>query len=315
MADEKPRREELSPEEALRMMERGRAVNPRQQPAPVRAGSPTTLLITSHVVALSLGLAAGWFAAAGHVQQEQVFVPLRATAAPEAIERPATSTAPAHPAPAPAPAPPVRPASAPVALRPSGPRERPKPQTLPDPAPAPARPWWSALPASHSPIGIYRVETKEDRFDGHAIRTTPPLDLEAHGLLLHCFYIAKSERTPDALQLDAADPDAWSLRFSLHARNETWRYLKFHRVHLLADGKPVKLSGVQHDGDVGEGYVMEHITFDVPALELARLVDATVAEVRLGTDEARIKGDALGCLRQLAHELRKTVELASKGED
>ncbi len=139
-------------------------------------------------------------------------------------------------------------------------------------------------------------------------------DTYAHGVPLEVDYDKFDDRTTLRAKVDVGDrikvhwtaswrgsrpvgwPDhAWC---TLTATSKTWRFLKYHRVVFLADGKRIEPK-TDHDGTVGTGYVLELIQMRLSVAELAALTAAPFVEGKLGTSTFVIDKTALDALHDL----------------
>jgi hypothetical protein len=282
MADGKPAREELSAQEALRMMER------RQRPPTVTAEHPAKAILT-HGLAVAAGVLVGWMVGKSATEPAAAFTPL-ATPTPVAAQ--------------------TAPVSAPPEPTPQDPPPAPR---KPEPVAKPAPPWWHVLPVDQPWETPYRVYAHTDRFDGTTLHSTPRVGLPAYGLELAGFFVSRLGRSRVDADLAAHEPSAWNVILSLTDKNRDWQYLENHSVHFLADGAPVEVFSVQHKGDVGNGYVEEHVSFAMRAEEFAKLVSAQQVELRLGRHETTVQPAMVTCLRELAYKMRQEIERVAGG--
>jgi hypothetical protein len=63
---------------------------------------------------------------------------------------------------------------------------------------------------------------------------------------------------------------------------DEWCFLKNHSVEALADGAPISIAGTDHDGSIGDGYVIESVTAVISVRNLRRFALAKDSKVRLG---------------------------------
>jgi len=80
-------------------------------------------------------------------------------------------------------------------------------------------------------------------------------------------------------------PNTSSALITLMSQSESWQYLQCHHVVFLADGEPVQLQEVKHDGRVGRGYVLEFVRVDIPALTFRQMANSLELRGRLCNTE------------------------------
>lgn len=139
----------------------------------------------------------------------------------------------------------------------------------------------------------FEVASEEDRFAGytsHSVRSEGPGAV----LRLTVFFLVHE---------DGSSPE--SLTFSFSSQTETWKYLKYHPVGILADGKRLSLGKPDHDGDVlrGGNGVLEHISVKVNLKEFLQIVWAQRVEVKVGETELVLSPEQLEALRDLSSRL------------
>ncbi len=121
-------------------------------------------------------------------------------------------------------------------------------------------------------------------------------------------------RLEDGLKLDAyflysgtkfLPPDKVTFTFS--ESSETWKYLTYRPLRLLLDDSVrVDLGEVQHDGTVGNGYVLEIMRCQFPVSQLLQIVAAKKVEGQLGLTKFTLKQNQLEALRDLASRMAPT---------
>jgi hypothetical protein len=67
--------------------------------------------------------------------------------------------------------------------------------------------------------------------------------------------------------------------------SQTWHFLSCYDVHLLADGKPVRVLSSARSGQVGRGFVVEGIQATVSWDEAKKMAAAKVIEAEICTTE------------------------------
>lgn len=89
-----------------------------------------------------------------------------------------------------------------------------------------------------------------------------------------------------------------SVRVMLSSTSRSgWQYLKCHHVSLLVDGQPYSAQNAEHDGNVGTGYVSEHISFDVPRALVEDMGRGRVVEGKICNTEFTFTPNTLGHVR------------------
>ncbi len=93
---------------------------------------------------------------------------------------------------------------------------------------------------------------------------------------------------------------------TFYSSSEGWRFLKFHRLDVLADGERVDVPEVLHRGDVVSGGVTEYMTVDLPVSSFIKIANAESVEMRLGGVELQLNSNHLEALRDL---LSRAIEV------
>ena len=78
-----------------------------------------------------------------------------------------------------------------------------------------------------------------------------------------------------------------------------WRYLEYHPVTFLVDNERIRFEP-DHDGRVGDGYVLEFLTPDLSGSQFQALVNAKSVEIRVGIDEVHLDPARMNALRDFA---------------
>ena len=86
-----------------------------------------------------------------------------------------------------------------------------------------------------------------------------------------------------------------------------WRYLDCHMVAAMMDGRPFPLAEAEHSGDVGDGYVLEHITVPVTMEQLRQLSGAKDVKLRVCNDVVGLSSQDLGALKTVIGALEPAV--------
>jgi len=97
-------------------------------------------------------------------------------------------------------------------------------------------------------------------------------------LKVHQFYKGDGRSKP------RGDP---AFRF-LNTGRDGWRYLKYHPIVFIADGKRLRYDP-EHDGDVGDGYVLEFMWVHPEKSELLSLIYSKNVGVMVGIDQFSLK--------------------------
>jgi hypothetical protein len=95
------------------------------------------------------------------------------------------------------------------------------------------------------------------------------------------------------------------LCFPPHAE---WEYLECHFVDALADDSPLKLSESEHDGDVGDGYVIEHVTVHMELAEFQKLAFAKEAKIRVCNTVFTLSPEVLAQLRVIYADITEDTQ-------
>ncbi len=82
----------------------------------------------------------------------------------------------------------------------------------------------------------------------------------------------------------------------LNTGRDGWRYLKYHPIIFIADGKRLKYDP-KHDGDVGDGYVLEFMGVRPEKSELLSLIYSKNVGVMVGIDQFSLKQSHLNALK------------------
>lgn len=149
-------------------------------------------------------------------------------------------------------------------------------------------------PGSHSGA----IELKYDRFKGASALTLRGLKLKGTMMLSDIDVSALMVATGE----DISRATTGSFIFSI--QNAEWRFLQCHTVRLLADGKPVAVLSDSHDGTVGRGYVLEHITTMIGRASLLQLARANVVEGQICNTEFALSGANQLAIRDFVSRLK-----------
>ena len=156
----------------------------------------------------------------------------------------------------------------------------------------------SALLLLASSIALLaQITTQYDEFKQHTIVSykTPRSSVPR----MHVFAIK------EAL---ASDPQGKYVIVTFIFDSDEWQYLECHNVEALADSTPVDVGESEHDGDVGDGYVMEFVTVEISRATLKRLAFATATKFRICGDVYPLTPEIMSNLR----ELYKTISRAEQ---
>lgn len=72
---------------------------------------------------------------------------------------------------------------------------------------------------------------------------------------------------------------------------------------MLIDGTRKDFGNLERDGNVGESYVMEHLTTHIPLEDCLELVNAKVVEGQLFSTEFKLTNEQLEALRDFASRM------------
>ena len=129
---------------------------------------------------------------------------------------------------------------------------------------------------------------------------TSPLDELSVDLSIHHFFSGR-ERKPIGREGKV------SLNFD--SKSETWEFLKLHSLTLLVDGsKRLSPESDPHRGDVGRGYVTEHLWYDISVPDLLVLANAESIEGEIGIRKFQLSKDQLEAIRDYTARLGHTNE-------
>lgn len=78
-----------------------------------------------------------------------------------------------------------------------------------------------------------------------------------------------------------------------------WKYLKYHTVIFLVDGERWNFEP-DHDGDVEDGYVLEHMFVHMSESRLLQLANAMRVEIKVGADSFPFREPAMEAIRDFA---------------
>jgi hypothetical protein len=87
-----------------------------------------------------------------------------------------------------------------------------------------------------------------------------------------------------------------------HTSGQEWQFLKCHSLNWLVDGTPLPMPETTHDGDVGSGFVMEHIHVTVPPTVFLKLASAAAIRGRIYTTAFMLTVDQVRSLRSFAEQ-------------
>jgi hypothetical protein len=98
------------------------------------------------------------------------------------------------------------------------------------------------------------------------------------------------------------ETSALYMAFCFSFQSSNWAFLNFHPLTLLVDGERLQWdhSEVDHNGDVGSGYVLENMYINLDSSKIKKLAFAKIVEGQLGVIEFAINYDDRTCLRQLS---------------
>lgn len=121
-------------------------------------------------------------------------------------------------------------------------------------------------------IASAELQVKYDKFrDVTEVWSKPRSNF--HLAVLSVYKGKDKPRIPDSIEL-------WIVSSS-----KTWKYLNYHKVYCLADGKPIDLEESKRWGKVGKGYVLEIIKVSISFDILGKLAKAGTLKFKVGTTE------------------------------
>lgn len=186
-------------------------------------------------------------------------------------------------------------------------------EVAPPTAPAQA----AAVPVPHKaeitegdlPTGPFKhhftIESTHDRFknfDATDLKRMPLGD----GLQLGAFFIQEPGRQTPL--------EAQRVAVSFSSQSKDWRFLEHHDLDLLVDGRPVHVA-LDHGGSVGDGYVLEHMSTQMPLAQFLQIAKAKTVEGRLFITEFKLRPDHIEALRDLASRMRSSPRaVAAQGQ-
>lgn len=95
--------------------------------------------------------------------------------------------------------------------------------------------------------------------------------------------------------------------FLFHASSSDWQYLRCHNVDLLLDGKPLQVGDAKHDGTVGNGYVIEHISLQMAVSSLLAIAASKQVDGRICRTEFRLDTPELTALTDFASRMKTSL--------
>lgn len=127
---------------------------------------------------------------------------------------------------------------------------------------------------------------KYDRYENHTVVSTgpvalaTPLDQEGPvidiGIELTAMYSCPGS--------ELCKPATVGLLFMARSTSG-WRFLRLHRLVVLADTVRIDFGELKHDGDVGAGYVLEFMSISIPLETFRLMISAERMIGKLGTTE------------------------------
>lgn len=165
--------------------------------------------------------------------------------------------------------------------------------------PAPRR--TSAAPAGRTSAQRSHVivRTERDEFTG---ATAIQLESESIG------WDGETRAPRGRLALVVTNAELGALGF--HITGPRWRWLECHHVALLVDGHPLPLPDVEHRGDVGRGYVSEHVWADLDRSALVRLTGAEAVRARICNDTLSFSTQEITALHEVGKRMTELWEAA-----
>lgn len=140
----------------------------------------------------------------------------------------------------------------------------------------------------------FEISQKYDKFRN---RTTLHLDLgvvwrnEKNKLELNVYQSFNGEGRTDPNGVPG-------LQFT-NVGHDGWRYLSFHPITFLVDGKRMKYEP-DHSGDIETGYVLEHMWVHPTKKQFLDTIYAKTVEIKVGIDESQLTDSHLNALKDFA---------------
>ena len=78
-----------------------------------------------------------------------------------------------------------------------------------------------------------------------------------------------------------------------------WRYLDFHPITFLVDGKRIEYE-TEHHGDIATGYVLEHMWVHPSKKQFLDILYAKSVEIKVGIDKFQLEESQLNGLKDFA---------------
>jgi hypothetical protein len=160
---------------------------------------------------------------------------------------------------------------------------------------------WSEAPAAPPPppadAAPQALAVEYDRFANTLEIATPPIQV-ADSLKAVFFYVVEGRQPKKAK----------AVHVLLSGSSPSWRFLTYHDLNFLADGKRLPVAKVDHDGDVGSGYVFESVMAELSVSTIEALAKAKDSRGRLGSTEFELPTQlraALGALADVARDPKK----------
>jgi len=86
---------------------------------------------------------------------------------------------------------------------------------------------------------------------------------------------------------------------------EGWQYLKSHRLVFIIDGQRVNIGELEHDGDVGHGFVTEYMYADLTTDLFYQMANAKSIEGQLFATEFKFSEENIQALKDFAEVIPK----------
>lgn len=83
-----------------------------------------------------------------------------------------------------------------------------------------------------------------------------------------------------------------------------WKYLKCYDTNWLLDGRPITLPRAIHDGEIGDGYVVDGTGQAVTLADLKKFAAAKKVEFEVCKDAGEFSADELNDLRELVSQVK-----------
>lgn len=140
------------------------------------------------------------------------------------------------------------------------------------------------------------ISWRDDRFRGtRTYETTKAIKL-SYDLNLSVFTTSR----------DGGNSPPGHVNLYFHSKSTEWEYMDFHPLVLLVDGKRLPLGkGLSWSGDVGNGYVLEHMQLRLSPTLFKQVAYAKTVDGKLGLTEFTITYEDREAFRTISKSILK----------